>query len=64
MLKKADLLVLNSSRGYLLNDVKKELLEVKTDLVIFARGLTPILQPLVVLVNTPFKGNTRQVYGD
>ena len=64
LLKKPAMLVLDSFRGHLVDDVKRELSEGKTDLVIIPGGLTSILQLLDVSISKPFKDNIRQVYGD
>lgn len=56
------MLVLDSFRGHLVDRVRNELKELRTDLAVIPGGLTSILQPLDVSLNKPFKDNVRRLY--
>lgn len=64
LLRKKSLLVLDSFRGHLIQDVKSRLQDAKTDLAVIPGGLTSVLQPLDVSVNKPFKQHIRQSYSE
>ncbi|KAH8019839.1 hypothetical protein HPB51_022811 [Rhipicephalus microplus] len=56
------MLVLDSVRGHLVDRVRDELKELRTDLAVIPGGLTSILQRLDVSLNKPFKDNVRRLY--
>lgn len=58
------MLVLDAFRGHLTPEVKEELGGCNCDLVVVPGGMTPVLQPLDVSINKPFKENLRQEYED
>jgi hypothetical protein len=58
------MLVLDSFRGHLNEDVKKKLQRGRTDMVVIPGGLTSILQPLDISINKPFKESLRRFYGE
>lgn len=58
------LLVLDSFRGHLGENVRRELQELRTEIAIIPGGLTSVLQPLDVSVNKPFKDSVRRLYTD
>lgn len=58
------MLVLDAFRGHLTPEVKEELGGCNCDLVVVPGGITPVLQPLDVSINKPFKENLRQEYED
>ena len=62
LLKQPALLVLDSFRGHLVNEVKELLNENKTKLVVIPGGLPSTLQPLHVCINKPFKNHLRRFY--
>jgi hypothetical protein len=58
------MLVLDSFRGHITNEVKRKIKSLKSDLVIIPGGLTSILQVLDVVINKPFKDSLRKLYED
>lgn len=56
------MLVLDAFRGHLTPEVKTRLQNSNCDLVVIPGGMTPVLQPLDVSVNKPFKAYLRQQY--
>lgn len=58
------LLVLDSFRGHLCENVRRELEELRTEIAVIPGGLTSVLQPLDVCVNKPFKDGVRRLYTD
>lgn len=56
------MLLLDAFRGHLTPEVKTKLRNINSDLVVIPGGMTPVLQPLDVSVNKPFKANLRQEY--
>lgn len=56
------LLVVDSFRGHLVDSVRAELKELRTEIAVIPGGLTSLLQPLDVSVNKPFKDNVRRLY--
>jgi len=58
------MLVLDSFRGHLNEDVKKKLQRGRTDTVVIPGGVTSILQPLDISINKPFKESLRRFYGE
>jgi hypothetical protein len=63
LLNKNGMLVLDSFKGHLTQQVKEEIRKANTDLVI-PGGMTSQLQVLDVVINRPFKDHLRQVYND
>lgn len=55
LLKHPGMLVMDSFRGHLTDNVKKGLSKIKTQQVIIPGGMTSMLQPLDVCINKPFK---------
>jgi hypothetical protein len=62
LLQRPSLLVWDSFRRHLGDDMKRILTEMKTDLVVVPGVLTSVLQPLDVSFNKPFKDNVRKLY--
>ena len=60
LLRKRNLLVWDSFRAHLSQNVKSLLKESNTNVVVIPGGMTSILQPLDVGVNKPFKDQLRQ----
>uniref|UniRef100_A0A8C9ZJZ3 Pogo transposable element derived with KRAB domain n=1 Tax=Sander lucioperca TaxID=283035 RepID=A0A8C9ZJZ3_SANLU len=60
--KKRNMLVLDASRGHLMEPVKTQLRKMNGDLVIIPGGMTSQLQVLDVVVNKSFKDNLRKRY--
>ena len=56
------LLVWDSFRAHLTDDVKADLKRRKIDVAVIPGGLTPVLQPLDKCLNKPFKDNVRRKY--
>lgn len=56
------LLVWDSFRAHLTNEVKADPKRWKIDVEVIPRGLTSVLQPLEKSLNKPFKGNVRRKY--
>lgn len=56
------LLVLNSLNGHLVDSMKEKLRDMRTNLAIIPGGLTSVLQPLDVSINTPFEDNVCKMY--
>ena len=56
------MLILDSFRGHMTDEVKKTLQHQKTDLIIIPGGLTSILQSLDVCINKPFKASMTDLY--
>ena len=56
------LLVRDSFRAHLTDEVKAELNRCKIDVAVIPGGLTPVLQPLDKCLNKPFKDNVRRKY--
>ncbi|GIY15948.1 HTH CENPB-type domain-containing protein [Caerostris darwini] len=54
------LLVWDMFRSHLTDNTKKLLTECSTDMAVVPGGLTPLVQPLVVCVNKPFKVNLKR----
>lgn len=61
---KHSLLVLDSYRGHLTDNVKTALSRAGTDIAIIPGGMTSQLQPLDVAINKPFKDRLRKHYTD
>ena len=59
LLRKPGLLVRDSFRPHMSDNVKMKLKQLKTDAVVIPGGLTPIIQPLDVSVNKPFKDSVK-----
>lgn len=64
LLNKRSMLVLDSYRGHLTNNIKDKLKDNKSDLAVIPGGLTSILQPLDVCINKPFKQKLKQRYSN
>jgi hypothetical protein len=64
LLIKHGMLVLDSFKGYLTQQVKEEMRKANTDLVVIPGGITSELQVLDVVANKPFKDHLRQLYND
>ena len=62
--RQKSMLVLDSFRGHLNEDVKKELQRGRTDMVVISGHVTSILQPLVISINKPFKETLRRYYDE
>lgn len=62
LLKLKNMLVLDSFRGHMTDDVKKKLQEGKTEQVCIPGGMTSLLQPLDVCINRPFKAHLKHFY--
>lgn len=58
------LLVLDSFRGHLTENVREQLRASETDLAVIPGGMTGMLQPLDVSVNRPFKCGFRRAYSE
>jgi hypothetical protein len=58
------MLVLDSFRGHLNEDVKKKLQRGRTDMVVIPGGVTSILQPLDISINKTLKESLRRFYGE
>lgn len=56
------MLVLDSFRGHITEEVKDQCRKHDSDLVVIPGGLTSLLQPLDVSINKPFKANLRAEY--
>ena len=56
------LLVWDSFRAHLTDEVKADLKRRKIDVAVIPGGLTPVLQPLDKSLNKPFKDNVRRKY--
>lgn len=56
-LDKRGLLVLDSFRGHLTENVREKLCASDTDLAVIPRGMTGTLQPLDVSENRPFRAH-------
>lgn len=56
------LLVLDSFRGHLGENVRWELEELRIEIAIIPGGLPSVLQPLDVCVSKPFKDSVRHLY--
>jgi hypothetical protein len=61
---KRGMLVLDSFKGHLIQQVKEEMIKANTDLVVIPGGMTSQLQVLDVVVNKPFKDHLRRLYSD
>lgn len=64
LLRRPSLLVLDSFRGHLMQEVKDVLKEGKTDMALIPGGLTSVLQPLDVSINKPFKEHLKNTYAN
>jgi hypothetical protein len=64
LLNKRGMLVLDSSKGHLTQQIKEEMRKANTDPVVIPGGMTSLLQVLDVVVNKPFKDHLRQLYSD
>lgn len=64
LLQLRSMLLLDSFRGHLTDDVKKRLKDGKTDQVIIPGGMTSMLQPLDVCINRPFKSHMKRLYSE
>ena len=62
LLRKRNLLVWDSFRAHLSDNVKRVLKTPRTDVAVIPGGMTSLLQPLDVGVNKPFKDNLRQYW--
>ncbi|PSN47047.1 hypothetical protein C0J52_09369 [Blattella germanica] len=56
------MLVLDSFRGHLTENVKLKLRQENCDMVVIPGGMTGMLQPLDVSINRPFKTHLRRLY--
>ena len=59
LLQKPGLLVWDSFRPHMSENIKKRLKHAKTDTVVIPGGLTPMVQPLDVSINKPFKDSVK-----
>ena len=64
LLRKRNLLVWDSFRAHLSDNVKRILKSSRTDVAVIPGGMTSLLQPLDVSVNKPFKDNIRQYWNE
>ena len=62
LLRKRNLLVWDSFRAHVSDNVKRVLKNSRTDVAVIPGGMTSLLQPLDVSVNKPFKDNLRQYW--
>jgi hypothetical protein len=62
LLNLRSMLILDSFRGHMTEEVKKILKSRNTDQVIIPRVLTSMLQPLDVCINWPFKATIKEQY--
>lgn len=62
LLRRRSLLVIDSFRGHLTENVKNKMKQEKSDMVVIPGGMTGILQPLDVSINRPFKAHLRHLY--
>jgi len=62
LLQKRNLLVWDSFRAHLCDNVKRVLKNSCTDVAVIPGGMTSLLQPLDIGVNKPFKDNLRQYW--
>ena len=59
LLKTSGLLLWDSFWPHMCDNIKKKLIQLKTDAVVIPGGLTPIVQPLDVSINKPFKDSVK-----
>jgi hypothetical protein len=64
LLNKRGMLVLDSFKGHLTQQVKEEMRKANTDLIVIPDGMKSQLQVLDVVVSRPFKDHLRQLYSD
>jgi hypothetical protein len=62
LLDKRGMLVLDSFKGHLTQQVEEEMRKANTDLVVIPGGMTSQLQVLYVVINKPFRNHLRQQY--
>ena len=60
--REQSLLVWDSFRAHLTDDVKAALKQRKIDVAVIPGGLTPVLQPLDKCLNKPFKDSIQRKY--
>ena len=54
-LNQPSMLVLDAFKGHLTDSVKNQLRKMKTELVVIRGGMTSVLQPMDVSINSPLK---------
>ncbi|KAE8740145.1 hypothetical protein FOCC_FOCC014343 [Frankliniella occidentalis] len=59
-----NMLVMDSFRGHLTEQVKDKFKRMQTDMVIIPGGMTSLLQPLDICINKPFKNKIEEYYCD
>lgn len=64
LLRPKSMLVLDSFRGHITERVKRAVANADCQLAIIPGGLTPVLQPLDVALNKPFKDRVAALYKD
>lgn len=64
LLKPKSLLVLDSFRGHITERVKRAVANAQCELAVIPGGLTPVLQPLDVALNKPFKDRMAALYNE
>jgi hypothetical protein len=57
-------LFLDAFKDHLTQEVKGEIREANTELVMIPHGMMPQLQVLDVVINKPFKDHLQQIYND
>jgi len=56
------MLVVDAFKVHLTDSMKNQLCKMNTELVVMPGGMTSVLQPMDVTINTPFKDRLRQEY--
>ncbi|PNF23444.1 hypothetical protein B7P43_G09120 [Cryptotermes secundus] len=64
LLRQRSMLVVDSFRSHLTENVKVKMRQEKSDMVVIPGGMTGMLQPLDVSINRPFKSHLRRFYRD
>lgn len=64
LLHQRSMLVVDSFRSHLTENVKVKMRQEKSDMVVIPGGMTGMLQPLDVSINRPFKSHLRRFYRD
>uniref|UniRef100_A0A0K8RF00 Putative pogo family transposase n=1 Tax=Ixodes ricinus TaxID=34613 RepID=A0A0K8RF00_IXORI len=62
MLARRFTLVLEAFWGHNTKEVKTRLADGTTNLIMIPRGMTPVLQPMDVCLNKPFKAHVKRMY--
>ncbi|PNF29643.1 hypothetical protein B7P43_G16388 [Cryptotermes secundus] len=64
LLRQRSMLVVDSFRSHLTENVKVKMRQEKSDMVVIPGGMTGMLQPLDESINRPFKSHLRRFYRD